>query len=193
MQKDKKLILPVILEKDCWKTPPHILKQIYERFGLNGYMFDPCPPDPKINGLLIDWEKYTYVNPPYSEPEQPCKPNCKKKICSQRGFCLDEYRPGQIDWIKKSIEQSKKGCNVFMLIPSDTSTVIWNDYVMKYASKIYFVKGRIKFVGAKGMPKFGNALVQFGGVNKVFDVNGVYTETIKFKKEIKKSKLDLFV
>ena len=32
--------------------------------------FDPCPlnDNPNIDGLTIDWEDKTYVNPPYSSP-----------------------------------------------------------------------------------------------------------------------------
>ena len=71
--KIKKSIAPIYTipwheKKDCWKTPPKILKQIYTMFGSSeGYMFDPCPSNPTINGLLIDWKKYTYVNPPIVE------------------------------------------------------------------------------------------------------------------------------
>jgi hypothetical protein len=153
--------MPPMLKKDCWKTPPDLITYTYNRFGKNGYMFDPCPADPKVNGLLIDWEEYNYVNPPYSKPEQPCKKECIKKQCKERGFHMEEYKPGQLDWVKKGIEEAQKGKHVYMLIPSDTSTKLWNDYVMKYAYMIYFIKGRIKFVGASGMPKFGNALVYF--------------------------------
>jgi len=144
--------IPEILTKDCWETPQYIKEYIYNRFGIEGDMFDPCPANPKINGLLIDWEKCSYVNPPYS-------------------------RGNQIKWIKKAVDESKKDKDVYVLIPSDTSTKIWNDYVMKYAYCIYFVRGRIKFVGASGMPKFGNALIHFNGCT----LGTVVCETINFK------------
>lgn len=169
--------IPLVLAKDCWETPKYIKDYIYNRFGIDGYMFDPCPANPTRNGLLIEWEKCSYVNPPYSKPEQPCDDVCVKKQCKERGFCIDEYKPGQLDWVKKAVEESQKGKDVFMLIPSDTSTKIWNDWVMKYAYCVYFVKGRIKFVGAKGMPKFGNALVHFNGTT----LGTVVCETIDFK------------
>ncbi|GAG08355.1 unnamed protein product, partial [marine sediment metagenome] len=46
---------------DNWITPEWI-KEIFEGW------FDPCPynPNPKINGLNIEWKDKTYVNPPYS-------------------------------------------------------------------------------------------------------------------------------
>ena len=99
-------------------------------------MYDPCPPNPTIKGLLVPWEKYTYVNPPYS-------------------------RGNQEPWVKKAIEEAAKGCNVVMLLLSDTSTKLWHDYIMKYAYEIYFIKSRIRFVGAPGKPKFGSVLVYF--------------------------------
>lgn len=155
--------IPPILDKDCWQTPPELMKYIYDRFGINGYMFDPCPPNPKVNGLLIDWEKCSYVNPPYSRGEQ-------------------------LKWVKKAVEESNKSKDVYMLIPSDTSTKIWHDYVMKYAYMIYLIKGRIKFVGATGMPKFGNALVHFSGCTLGMSV----CETIDYKIQ-RKSKLKNFM
>jgi len=147
--------IPKTMEKDCWQTPQYIKDYIYNRFGKDGYMFDPCPTNPKENGLLIDWKSHNYVNPPYS-----------------RGI--------QIQWVKKAIKEAKKGKEVFVLIPSDTSTKIWNEYVMKYAYIIYFVKGRIKFVGAPGMPKFGNALVHFNNSS----LGIVACETVNFKDNV---------
>ena len=146
--------IPEILEKDCWQTPPDLLNYIYKKFGKDGYMFDPCPINPQVNGLFIDWEEYNYVNPPYS-------------------------RGNQIQWVNKGVEESKKGKNVYMLLPSDTSTKIWHDYIMKYAYTIYFIKGRVRFVGAKGMPKFGNVLVHFNGCT----IGTVVCETINFKEK----------
>ena len=144
--------IPQCEQKDCWQTPPDLLTYIYNRFNNSKIMYDPCPTNPTENGLLVEWENYSYVNPPYS-------------------------RGNQIQWVKKAIKESNKNKNVYMLIPSDTSTKLWNDYVMKYAFIIYFIKGRIKFVGANGMPKFGNALVHFNGCTTGISV----CETINWK------------
>lgn len=141
--------IPPVNIKDCWQTPPELKEYIYKKFGVNGEMFDPCPVNPKVNGLLIDWKSPAFVNPPYS-------------------------RGNQIQWVKKGVEQVKKGVISYFLIPSDTSTKLWHDYVMRYAKTIYFIKGRIKFVGATGMPKFGNALVVFRNHNSERNIN-IYT------------------
>ena len=54
-----------------------------------------------------------------------------------------------------------------MLIPSRTDTKYWHNYIMKAASAIYFVKGRLKFKngdeGANAAP-FPSAVVVFGGL-----------------------------
>jgi site-specific DNA-methyltransferase (adenine-specific) len=51
-----------------------------------------------------------------------------------------------------------------MLIPARTDTKYWHDYVMN-ASKIYFVKGRLKFDNGtenKNSAPFPSAVVVFG-------------------------------
>lgn len=58
--------------------------------------FDPCKyKDNEKLGLIKSWESYAYVNPPYSNP----KP-----------------------WVEKALLESKKGCNVVMLLRVDIST-----------------------------------------------------------------------
>lgn len=48
---------------DFWYTPPLILDVVQEVLGL---YFDPCPIDPKIDGLRAEWGRYCFINPPYS-------------------------------------------------------------------------------------------------------------------------------
>ena len=48
--------------------------------------------------------------------------------------------------LKKPItNHTQNNAVVVMLIPVRTDTKYWHDYVMKGASQIYFVKGRLKF------------------------------------------------
>jgi site-specific DNA-methyltransferase (adenine-specific) len=49
---------------------------------------------------------------------------------------------------------------VVMLIPSRTDTRWWHEYIMK-ASEIRFVRGRLKFGGAKYNAPFPSAIVVF--------------------------------
>lgn len=93
---------------------------------------DPCPIGGN-GGLEREWGTRTFVNPPYSQLKA---------------------------WIKKGYEESQKGKTVVMLIPSRTDTVAWHDYVMK-AKEIRFIKGRLKFGGAKNSAPFPSAIVIF--------------------------------
>jgi hypothetical protein len=98
-----------------------------------GFDFDPCPPHPTFDGLEIEWGKRNFVNPPYNRIK---------------------------DWIAKGYaEHLKKKLCVF-LIPSRTDTRWWHDYVMK-ANEIRFIKGRLKFQGAKNSAPFPSCVVIF--------------------------------
>lgn len=63
-------------------------------------------------------------------------------------------------WIKKAYEESLKGCIVVCLIPARTDTIYWHEYCKK-AYEIRFLKGRLKFVGAKDSAPFPSALIIF--------------------------------
>ena len=47
----------------CWATP----KNIYNHFVKKHGYFDPCPENPKFNGLEIEWKEKNFVNPPYNQ------------------------------------------------------------------------------------------------------------------------------
>jgi hypothetical protein len=96
------------------------------------------------------------MNPPYSEPELPCKKNCKKKRCLPaskdnkrgRGHHIDKYVTGQIDFIMKAVSSVLEGgkkTTVVCLIPARTDTSIWHDYCFKFADEIRFIDGRLHF------------------------------------------------
>jgi len=104
---------------DNWKTPKYILDQIREEFG---EFFDPCPVNSDFNGLEIDWKDVNYINPPYS---------LKMKTA----------------FVKKAVEESKKGKVCIMLIPVSTSTKLFHEDILPNADEIRFVKGRINFNG----------------------------------------------
>lgn len=105
---------------DNYATPPEFYNQLNDRFNFD---FDPCPYNEGeiINdGLKIDWGKSNFVNPPYSQK-------------------LKEL------FIKKGIEEMKKGNTSVFLIPVSTSTKLFHDHILPNATSIEFVKGRIKF------------------------------------------------
>ena len=111
-------------EKDNWETPDWLM----EHFKLH---FDPCPKNPDFDGLEIDWENPSYVNPPYSNP---------------------------LLWVKKAIEETKKGVNVVMLLRVDVSTRFYKK-IMEQNPHIAFFNERLKFSGSKNSPNFSSMLV----------------------------------
>ena len=106
---------------DNYATPPHIYKELDDRFHFD---FDPCPYNEGeilVDGLEIEWGKSNFINPPYSRK-------------------LKEA------FIKKGIEESKKGKVCVFLIPVSTSTALYHDYIKPNATLIEFYRGRIKFM-----------------------------------------------
>lgn len=114
-----------------WKTPKAVYQVLDSEFNFD---HDPCPSLYKVDGLTSDWGKRNFVNPPYG-----------KEISK---------------WIKKGFEEWQKGKTVVFLIPSRTDTRWWHDYCMK-ASKIRFIKGRLKFDDQKSCAPFPSAIVIF--------------------------------
>lgn len=110
---------------DNWATPSYIYDKLNEEFNFD---FDPCPLEygeitPEKDGLLKEWGKVNFVNPPYSK-------NLKPKF------------------IHKAIEEKNKGKIVVMLLPVSTSTKLFHDIILPNISQpIRFFKGRIKFIG----------------------------------------------
>jgi len=111
-----------IEHKDDWATPKDFYNKLNEEFAFN---FDPCPYQHNIDewsGLNIEWKERNFINPPYSR-------------------MLKE------SFIKKAVEESKKGKLCVMLLPVSTSTKIFHDWILPNKTEIRFVRGRIKFCG----------------------------------------------
>jgi len=107
---------------DNWGTPPTFYKKLDEEFNFN---FDPCPLNHDLNkwdGLKIEWKERNYINPPYST-------ELKKAF------------------VKKAIEESKKGKLCVMLLPVSTSTKLFHEEILPNKKEIRFLKGRLKFRG----------------------------------------------
>ena len=109
---------------DNWSTPKDLYDKLNTEFNFG---FDPCPLNtgeitPENDGLLIEWGNRNFINPPYS-----------KKL--KEAF------------IKRAIEESKKGKLCVMLLPVSTSTILFHDFILPHAKEIRFLKGRVKFIG----------------------------------------------
>jgi phage N-6-adenine-methyltransferase len=113
-----------LLHSDNWATPEDFYNKLNKEFDFD---FDPCPLtfDPiheDKDGLKIEWGQRNFINPPYSR-------NLKEAF------------------VKKAIEESKKGKLCILLLPVSTSTKLFHDYILPNAKEIRFIKGRIKFIG----------------------------------------------
>lgn len=109
-------------------------KTIYETLDFEfDFKFDPCPSNAAFDGLSMDWGSPAFVNPPF------------KHIAK---------------WVQKAYFEYLKGKTVVLFIPSRTDTRWWHDYCLK-ASEIRFIKGRIKYEGAKHDAPFPSCLVIF--------------------------------
>ena len=105
---------------DNYATPPELYNELDNRFNFD---FDPCPYNEGeiINdGLEAEWGESNFVNPPYS-------------------LKLKEL------FVKKGIEEMKKGKLCVFLIPVSTSTKLFHKYIKPNATEIDFIEGRIKF------------------------------------------------
>jgi site-specific DNA-methyltransferase (adenine-specific) len=130
-------------DKQNWETPKHVFdyfNNIYH-FTLDAAADDENHKCEKYyterqDGLKQDWkDEVVWVNPPYSD--------CKS-------------------WIRKAYEECCSCDNtlVALLIPARTDTKAWFDYC-QFAHTIYFLKGRVKFVGGKSSAPFPSAVVVF--------------------------------
>lgn len=121
-----------------WQTPDDVYAKLDAEFHFD---HDPCPPEQEVDSIDRDslwaapWGERNFVNPPYG-----------REIGT---------------WLKRGYEESLCGNLSVFLIPSRTDTRWWHDYVMK-ADEIRFIKGRLKFKGAKNNAPFPSAIVVFG-------------------------------
>lgn len=86
--------------KHYWLTPPDLYNKLNEEFCFD---FDPCPyPKPdNFDGLTCEWGKSNYVNPPF-------------------GSIIHEgKKKGPTAWVRKAIEEHKKGKTVVFVYPID--------------------------------------------------------------------------
>lgn len=86
--------------KHYWLTPPDLMASLQSEFNFD---FDPCPfPKPDdFDGLTCEWGKSNYVNPPFGSIIHQGK------------------KKGATAWMRKAIEENKKGKRVVVVYPID--------------------------------------------------------------------------
>ena len=126
-----------------WATQQLLFEDLDKEFS---FTLDPCSTHEnhkcdkyftiEEDGLKQDWsEDIVFMNPPYG---------------GHTG-----------DWIKKALDESRKGAIVVCLIVSSTDRSYWHDYIFPYASQIRFIRGRLRFGNADSTAPFASALVIF--------------------------------
>lgn len=118
---------------DRWSTPAAVRDSLFREFGLN---YDPCPLDGETDGLAPLWSEWR----------------------GRRVFCNPPYGPGLGEWLKRGLEAEV----AVFLIPARTDTRWFHDIVIPSAREIRFLRGRLKFGGAKNSAPFPSMVVVFG-------------------------------
>ena len=92
--------------KHYWLTPVKLYQELDTEFNFD---FDPCPyPLPEgFDGLTCEWGQSNYVNPPFGSIMHQ-GPNDKKP-----------KKKGPTAWMRKAIEENKKGKLVVIVYPVD--------------------------------------------------------------------------
>ena len=118
---------------DNYSTPAKFYEKLIQEFNFD---FDACPLNCEQDNLLVDWCGNVYINPPYSNIEP---------------------------FLIKGIEEIKKGNanKCVFLIPARSDVRYWHNIIMKCASEIRFIKGRLNFNEMKTPAPFPCCLVIF--------------------------------
>ena len=123
---------------DLWATPQDFFDKLNAEFG---FELDVCatPDNAKCaryftkqdDGLAQEWSGKIWMNPPYG-----------REIGA---------------WMKKAYEAAQNGATVVCLVPARTDTNWWHEYAIKH--EVRFIRGRLKFGGAKSNAPFPSAIV----------------------------------
>lgn len=119
-----------------WKTPKAFYRALDTEFLFD---FDPCPTNPKFDGIHTDWGESNYVNPPYNEIKH---------------------------WLAKSIDEWRNGKTVVLLLPSRTGTEWFHRLVLPLATEIRFIRGRLQFDDSGCNAPFDSMIVIFRSGDK---------------------------
>jgi len=125
-----------------WETDREVFSYLNRRFG--PFVLDVCATADNAkcplyftkeqDGLRQQWTGPVWMNPPY-------------------GRTIGE-------WMKRAHQEGERGNVVVCLVPARTDTNWWHNYAIR--GRVFFVRGRLKFGGAKHGAPFPSAVVIFG-------------------------------
>ena len=105
-------------------TPNRVFSLIEQKWGFKqSDFFDPCPENPKFDGLKIDWHQVNYVNPPF-------------EVNTLTAF------------VEKAVAESEKFRTSIMLLPVKTDQDWFHDYIkdrILNPENIVWIRKRLKF------------------------------------------------
>lgn len=78
----------------------------------------------------------------------------------KRVWCNPPYGRQLRAWIAKAEAESKRARFIVMLVPARTDTAWW--HLALKSARVEFLKGRLKFKGAKASAPFPSALLYWG-------------------------------
>ena len=127
---------------DMWATPQTFFDALNEEFH---FTLDVCAT--YENAKCVAY--YTKFDDGLSQPW--------RGVC----WCNPPYGREIGKWAKKAYESAKEGATVVMLLPARTDTAWFHDYIYHKATEIRFVRGRLKFGGAKNSAPFPSMVVVY--------------------------------
>lgn len=140
-----------------WSTPDWLYKQLDDEFHFQ--LDAACTKDNckcKKGLTFIDIAHNSICGPNWYEYYEDDGTTKIKSI-----FCNPPYNNLE-QWIEKGYEASKCGCTVVFLLPTTKlDQKWWHNIVLKHASEIRFIEGRVKFGGAKSAAPFPSVVVVF--------------------------------
>ena len=143
--------------KQDYATPPALLEAVLDQFGIEAWAWDLAADTTNAvclhyfslldDSLKQDWAAvleggWGWLNPPFAH-----------------------IRP----WVQKAHEEQQRGAHVAMLLPAGVGANWWRDWVHEKAA-IYFLNGRLTFVGETTPYPKDCAIVVYGAGSPCYEV-----------------------
>ena len=120
-----------------WSTPQDLFDKLHKVWE---FTLDVCATEENAKVLYF-----------YDKADDGLKQSWKGHVC----WMNPPYGREIVKWMRKAFQESLRGAVVVCLVPARTDTVWWHDYAMK--GDVTFLKGRLKFGGAKNSAPFPSA------------------------------------